>query len=201
MRLPLAAFTAAFVLSLLVSTVFAIDATRGATRKDVRDSVTQKEKIQEKQASRSAILKERLAKFRDKKKAEKVLQIDANLNKINENRVAHFKKFLDNASKILSKLQALVNEAKTNGKDTAKAETSIANAKLAISSANSAASAQGTKEYTIEATSEGKVKDEARLSRDLLHSDLQSVKKLVTDAKQAVAAAIRVAATSLGGNK
>lgn len=154
---------------------------------------TRKENI----ASRTAALKTRLAKFKDQKKADRVEKFNENLNKINENRTNSMLKFIDRMSEILAKVEARVNSV--TDKDTSSAKAAIAEAKTKIDTAKAAVEAQAGKDYTITVSTETKVKDDAKVVKESLHSDLQSVKQLVTDAKQAVANAIRVAASTLGG--
>lgn len=161
-----------------------------ARKQVVTDRVTA---IREKIASREAALKTRLATFRDKKKAEIAERINTNLNKINQNQTGQMQNYLDRMSSLLDKLEARVNQASPDIKDPSLAKTAIADARTAIASASSAVSAQAEKDYTLQITTEGRVRAEAQEMRDLLHKDLQALRIQVVDAKQSVANAIRVA--------
>lgn len=194
-----------FCLLLLVTSfpVWAQDATPGGTRKE---SVQQRvEEVKEKLATREATLKAKLAKFRDKRKAEVIEKVSNALNRINENHTKMMVKFLDRASTILTKLEERVNRGSVDIKDVTAAKTAIASAKAAIASASAAVNTQAEKDYTLTITSERRVKADAQAARKLLHADLQAIRKQVIDAKQSVANAIRVAksgpSTSSGSGK
>lgn len=169
------------LLSLILVLVFSLSIispvlakTLPAGRQAATSGAIRKEKIQEKMATREAALKEKLAKFKDQKKAQRVDKINAELNRINKQRTDQMLKFLDNAERILAKVP--------NGSSSAQAK---------IDEARVAVKAQAEKDYTITITSEAKVKDDAKLAHERLRTDLQALKKLITEAKQAVAKAIR----------
>lgn len=159
--------------------VLAKDATAPATTR--KEKVREKVEIRkEKMSTREAALKAKLDKFKDKKKAEVVDRVNSNLNQINEKQTMQMLKHLDKMSALLTKLEARVNKG-----------TSISDAKTAIASAAAAVKAQSEKDYTIQVTTESKVKTDAQKVRDQLKTDLKNVRKLVIDAKQAVGKAIR----------
>lgn len=160
--------------SILAVSTFAQDATTGAT--------TRKENIE----SRKASMKERITSFKDKKKATAAAMINTNLNKINQNRTDQMSKHLERMTAILNKLENRVNE-----------RSAIAQARASIASASSAVEAQAEKDYTIQVTSESKVRADAQKQREALHSDLKAVRQLVIDAKQSVANAIRTAKSGI----
>lgn len=147
-------------------------------------------------ASQAATLQTKLAKFKDTQKAKRVENINTNLNKINDNRVAAMNKFLDNASAILDKVEARVNTA--TGKDTIAAKAVIVDARAAIATARAAVQTQSTKNYSITLTSETAAKIDAQKAYTSLKTDLQATKEVITTAKQTVAKAIQIAATALG---
>lgn len=151
------------------------------------------ETIKDKLATKEAALKEKLAKFKDKRKAEITERVSKNLNRINEKHTQMMLKFLDRASSILSKLEERVNRGTADIKDAVAAKAAIASAKESIASATASVNAQAAKDYTITITSEGRVKVDAQAARKQLHDDLQAARKQVVDAKQAVANAIRIA--------
>jgi len=152
-------------------------------------------------ATKQAALKERLAAFKDKRKVQIVERISTNLNKINSNWIDHANKFLANASRILEKLEERVNNQVSQGKDATEANTAITDAKAKLASASAAVASQSAKEYTVIISTESAAKEEIRTTRNALNTDWQAIRALLRDAKQAVANAIRVAATTLGGSQ
>lgn len=145
--------------------------------------------VKEKMATREAALKAKLDKFRDKKKAETVNKVNANLNQINQKQTEQMLKHLDKMSALLTKLETQKGS---------NVESSTANA--AIASASAAVKVQAAKDYTLTVASESTVRKDAKKIRDALHTDLRNVRKLVIDAKQAVANAIRTARLEKGNN-
>ncbi len=161
-----------------------------ARRENIQDKIAA---LREKIASKEAALRLRLQEFRDKKKAETAERVNTNLNRINQNRTTQMQKHLEKMSEILDKLENRVNQAKPDIKDPATAKAAIAAAKLSISTASASVSAQALKDYTIVVTTESRIGVDAKIQRDKLHTDLVALRRLVIDAKQAVANAIRVA--------
>lgn len=152
-----------------------------------------KDTVREKLATKEAVLKKKLETFKDKKRAEVLEKVNQNLNLINKKYTDHMLRFLDNASKILSKLEQRLNSASPDIKDPTAARLAISEAKLALDSARSAVAAQAAKDYTLNITSEAGAKKDAKKMRDLLHADLKSVREQVIAVKKAVSNAIRVA--------
>ncbi len=204
-------FTILFLLILVSAfTVLAEDATSPGTtkkeeakmRKDERKDVIEAKKdlaqtrlqnLKERIASKGAALKERLKTFKDQKKAQIAERINNNLNKINELITNNMRRHLEKMTKILEKLTNRVEDGKPDIKNADLAKQAIASASAAIASVSAAVDTQAEKDYTIEATSEATIKEDARTMRRQLHNDLQKVRRLVIAAKQSVANAIRVA--------
>lgn len=175
---------------------------KAETRQTIKEEIASKrEAMREKMVQRRDALKAKLDAFKDKQKAEVASRISENLNKINKNRTDHFSKFLEKARAVLTKLNDRVAKAKSDGKDTTAAQAAIDKAKNALATAESAVATQAGNDYTLAVTNETKVKSEAKVTRDGLHTNLQAVRKQVIDAKQAIANAIRVASTTLGGRE
>lgn len=151
------------------------------------------ETMKEKLATRAAALKTRLQTFRDKKKAEIAERVNTNLNQKNQEQTSQMQKHLDTMSAILDKLEARINKATPDIKDPTAAKTVVAAARSTIASASAAVSIQAQKDYTIQVTSESKIKTDVKSQRDKLHADLQATRKTVIDAKQAVVNVIKVA--------
>lgn len=147
----------------------------------------------EKIASREGALKAKLEKFRDQKKAALAERINANINTINQNRVKQWEKNLNSMSTILDKLDNRIKRGTSDIKDTEAAKSAIDLARTTIASASSAVSTQAQNSYTVNVTSESKIKADVKLQRDKLHNDISSVRKLLVEAKQRVADAIRIA--------
>lgn len=169
---------------------------KGATASGITGKENIEERIavmREKLASKAATLKTKLQTFKDQRKAVVAERVNTNLNNINQNQTAQMQKHLDTMSGILDKLEARVNKGTPDIKDPNKAKTAIATARGAISSASAVVSAQAAKDYTIQLTTEAKVRIDAKTQRDNLHKDLLATRKTVQDAKQAVTNAIRIA--------
>ncbi len=151
-------------------------------------------------ASREANLKLKLDKFKDQKKATIVQRVSDNLNRINQTRVDSANKFLANATRILDRLQERVTQ-RSSGKDASAANSAIANARSTIASASAAVTLQSSIDYTVTIASESGAKADTKTVRDKFHSDWLNVRKSLIEVKQAVADAVRVSATTLGGTK
>lgn len=182
--------------------VFAEDSTPSSTKREkVQERIEAKRElvqnkistIKERIASKTAALKLRLDEFKDQKKAQIAERINTNLNRINEVITNAFKRHLEKMTSILNKLQDRVEANKPDIKNHDLAMQAIASASATIASASAAVDTQAEKDYTIEATSEATIKEDARAMRRQLHDDLREVRRLVIAAKQAVANAIRVA--------
>lgn len=166
--------------------VLAKESTSGATRQEKIEA------RKEKPATREATLRKKLDAFRNREKAEVVDRVNTNLNGINRKQTRQMTKHLDKMSALLDKLAVRVNSGSPDVKDPAAAGAAIADAKTALDAASAAVKAQAEKDYTLQITSESRVKADAQKVRENLHTDLKALRQLVIDAKQAVANAIRV---------
>jgi len=162
-------------------------------RLDKRES-----ELKDKIASREAQLKERLATFRDKKRAQTAENVSNRLNMINKNRVEQMTRNVNVFDDILTKVKARVAEAKAKGKDVSSIETTIAAADTAIANARAAITTQAGKDYTLSATDETKIRDEAKAKRTLLETDLKATYATVKLAREAVRKSIQAAYKTLG---
>lgn len=151
------------------------------------------EAVKTKMASREAALKVKLEAFKDKKKAEVAERVNTNLNKINQNQTAEMLKHLGKMSELLDKIEARVNSGSPDVKDPTAAKSAITESRAKIAAAIDAVKAQAAKDYTLQITSESKVKSDAQALRNQLHADIQAIRKQVIDAKQSVSNVIRVA--------
>lgn len=185
----------AFIISIalilgLTYPVLAQDATTPATTRKYRIE-TRKEK--ERIATKEAVLKAKLEKFKDKKRAEIADRVNTNLNRINQKQTEQMLKHLDRMSTILGKLEERVRKGTPDIKDVTLAKAAIASAKGSIAAATASVKLQAEKDYTIAVSSEGTVRKDAQKTRVQLHNDLKAVRVQVIGAKQAVSNAIRVA--------
>lgn len=155
--------------------------------------------VQAKIATKEAALKQKLSKFVDKQKASKIEKVSMTLNQINANWVEQISDFLSNATKILDKLQEIVDQQAALGKDATQANAAITGTREKIASASAALATQAGMDYIVTISSEKGSKVETVLMRDKLQADWQTIRPLFGSVKQAVANAIRVAATTLGG--
>ncbi|MBI2033406.1 MAG: hypothetical protein HYT10_03025 [Candidatus Levybacteria bacterium] len=152
---------------------------------------TKLENRQEKLATKEAALKERLAEFKDKKKATKILRVSANLSHINKQRIANFTLLLGQMDSIIKRLQTYVSSASASGKDVSTAQQAITAAETALTNAKTAVEIQSLKDYTITVTDEEKVIEEAKEARDKLKSDLETTHESIKQARTAVVEAIK----------
>lgn len=169
------------------------------TIKNVEDQIAA---MREKLASRAALLKTKLQAFKDQNKAMIAERVSTNLNQINQNQTTQMQKNLDTMSSILDKLEARVNLRAPEIKDPTTAQAAVASARSVIATASAAVSVQAQKDYTIQVTTETRIRTDAKSMRDKLHTDILATRKGVIDAKQAVANAIRTAVSgSLSGTE
>lgn len=161
------------------------------TRKNIVDSKLTA--AREQKTERLEALKAKLLKFRNQDKANIAEKINTNLNNINQNQTNQMNKHLAVMSTILEKLENRVKENSLDIKSPEAVKVEIAVAKQTISSASAMVSTQAEKDYTIQITTESRIKVDSKKQRDGLHQDLQAVRKYLIDAKQSVANAIRTA--------
>ena len=150
------------------SVALAADATPGGRRLEMRQEV--KQDVREK-------FKEKIKTIRDEKKKQIVEHTDAKIGEINKRRTDAMLAQLNKMSEILAK-------AKARGANTAAAEAAVASAKTAVE-------AQARKTYTVEITTEDKLKIKVGEAMKALKTDLQAVHQKVADARKATADAIR----------
>lgn len=144
-------------------------------------------------ASHEAQIRAKIQAFKDKQKAEIASRVNTNLNKINQNQTDQMLKHLGLMSQLLDKLATRVSSNSPDIKDTSLANQAIADSRETIAKAKTAVEAQTQKDYTINVTTESKIRADAQEKRDQLFKDITAVRKLVIDAKQSVANAVRVA--------
>ncbi len=151
-----------------------------------RPEVSILKELKDRIASKEAQLKTKLKVFKDKKKAEITERVSGNLNTININRTAEMTRNLQKMSELLTKVE---NKA-SSSQNAASASAVIANAKTAIATAEAAVITQSQKDYTVQATTESKIRVDVKSSRDQLFTDLTAARKLVLDAREALVNAV-----------
>lgn len=154
----------------------------------------------DKVASSAALIKGKLAKFKDKSKAARVENIINNLNNINKRWTNAKSQSLAKMSEILSKLKTIAEDRASAGKDVTGLNTAITEAQIQWAEANAALTTQMGTEYLIVINKESTVKEDAAIARNNLHTGLQSVQTQIVEARQALSKAIRTAVSSQGGN-
>lgn len=155
---------------------------------------TRIQNVREKMASREAVLKAKLQGFKDQKKALLAEKVNTNLNKINENQTTQMLRSLGLMTTLLNKLENRVTQSSSDIKDPASVKIAISSARNTIATTSALIKEQAEKDYTIEVTTESRVKKDAGTVRKSLHTDLMSSRKAVIDAKRAVSNTFRIAA-------
>lgn len=145
-------------------------------------------------ASREAVFKA----FRNQKKAEIAKRIEANLDKVNQNRTAEMSKHLEILNSIYTKLATRASDPKFA--TSSALQDSLASAKTAIASAQAAVIAQQAKTYTISNSTESTVKATAQTAITALKTDLKATFQTVISAKDALRGVIKIL-NSLRGAK
>lgn len=172
----------------------------GGERPEAREKAENEVRnLREREASESAEikteLKTKLQTFHNQQKAQITQKISDQLNLVNQKITSEMLRHIDKMSALLDKIQTRVSTSQvaTSSASLSNANAAIANARTKIATAREAVLAQQTKDYTLVVSSESAVKSDAKVTRDLLRSDLQRVRNLVIVAKQTVAAAAEAA--------
>lgn len=156
--------------------------------------------LKERLATRSAALKQKLARFKDKAKATRVESISENLNTVNANVTSALEKNLSNIETSLQKLKAKAAAAASAGKDVTSLNSDIAKVEAEWSEASDALNTQITKDYTITVNSESTVKADAQAARNTLRTDLVATHTAIKEARDALANAVKNALSLMEGS-
>lgn len=148
------------------------------------------EAMKDKMATRSAALKAKLQRFRDKAKATKVENINTNLNELNTRHTNQMANTLTRISTALEKLKTWVAEQETAGKDVTSLKQAITETETAWTAADAAVKDQADNDYTIVVNTESTVKTDAQTARNSLQNDLKSVHDQIVSVKQTLATAL-----------
>jgi len=175
---------------------------RVETRETIKETVAKKrEEAKEKFKLKRDEFKAKLEQIKDDRKKVIVERIDTRLATVNKNRTDHMSTVLDKLTSIVDRVSERIATAKANGKDVAGVEAAIATARTAIAAAQAAVSAQAGKEYVITIGEETALKGVVGKTTSQLQSDLQTVHKLVVEAKQAVQNIFREIKNTVSANK
>lgn len=147
-------------------------------------AVDRLEMAREKMASRAAVLKERLAKFKDKNKANRTEAVNNNLSIVNNNHTAYLQQILSRLSGILEKAKTVSKNAAADGQDVTALNESISKVETEWNQASDALKLQQEKDYSIVVNSEETVRADAQTARNTLRNDLKTVRDQVFKVKQ-----------------
>ena len=164
-------------------------------RKDNRQEMKD-EKIEKMNAFKAQI--KELKDLRKQGLVEKINEKIANSNKRLTDKMGSA---LNNLTSILERVKNRSAAYKVEGKDTAALDSAISSAETAVTTALTAVATQANKEYTATITDETTLKNTIGQMVSQFRKDIQSVHKLVVDARQAVAKAIAEAAKLRGEEK
>lgn len=158
-----------------------------AKRIEFKEKIQAKrEEVKGKIEAKRMELKQNLTKIKDERKKAAAERIYQELNKLNERMMNHFIDVLNHLEKTLGKIKDRTAKAETNGRDVAAVKTAIANAEQAISASRLAVEAQSKKTYDFTFNSEETLRLNVGQVRKTLHSDIDGVRKIVFDAREAV---------------
>jgi len=146
-------------------------------------------------------LKEKLRTIKDEKKKLLVERIDEKISTMNKNHTARFSKVLEKLEMILNRITERALDLKSKGTDTLKVDSAVISAKTAIGAAKDKVAMQAAKTYGIEVINETRLRANFGSIVSMFRKDLKDVHKTVVDAKQAVQAAEMELAKARGEQK
>jgi len=155
--------------------------------------------VRQKIASRAATLKDKLAVFKDKRKASAVERISTNLTNVNQRRTSQMMQHVDTLTGILTKAEERVVTAQGAGNDVLAISAELGLSKTALANAKLAVDVQSKKTYEIQVASESGIRADAKESRDMLHADLKATHGLVKEARRALINALVKLGQAIGG--
>jgi hypothetical protein len=143
----------------------------------------------EQMASKAAELRLKLQKFKDRNKANKIENINENLNSVNLKATTQMQNTLKRISEVVTKLKNWVAEQEAAGKDMTAAKSAIADLEMKWTAAGSAIADQADNDYTVTVNTEATVKDDAKTARNTLRTDLKAVHSQIMSLKQGLMSA------------
>lgn len=145
-----------------------------------------REEAEKKIEALRADLKVRLQKIKDERKKQVVEKIANELNALNKRMLEHYSNVLDKLEKSLERVSERADRGESRGLNVATVRTAIADADKAIDASRVAIIAQASSTYTVEITTEEKLKADVGKARQALHADLKKVRDTVKSAHDAV---------------
>jgi hypothetical protein len=135
-------------------------------------------------------LKTKLQNIKDERKKEAVNKIGESIVNLNTKMTTHYSNVLNQISDVLSRVVSRADKAQANGKDVATARTAVSKAQSDIAAAQAAVVAQTGKSYTLNISTDAKLKADVGEARKVLHNDLKKVEDLVKTARNSVRLAV-----------
>ncbi|OGK42266.1 hypothetical protein A2954_04625 [Candidatus Roizmanbacteria bacterium RIFCSPLOWO2_01_FULL_37_12] len=145
------------------------------------------------------LLQQRLQSITDTRKAALVLNINDKIADINTRSTQQMTDVLNQMSDILSRLEGKMSVAQSESRDISLVEQALSEAKTSLKTAQDAVDSQSAKVYTIDASDSASLRAVVGNAVSQLQSDLRTVRTLIIEAKQKIAAVIReLAKTGVG---
>lgn len=136
-------------------------------------------------------LKTRLEGVKDEVKKTIVTNVNARLVAINKTMTDNWSSALERLTAIVVKVSARADVAASAGADVGAIRSGITAANDAIAAAQLAVDAQAVKTYTINVTTEDKLRASVQAARQAMYDDLAKVRAAVVAAREAVGTAIK----------
>lgn len=156
------------------------------------DQATKREREQ-------SIFRKRLSEIDDEKKKKIVENLSERLQTLNEKWVAQWNKVLVRLGEVLTKLEKVMDQAKSEGKDVTTVVEAVTLSQNKILEAQAAVAAQAQKTYPITITSEENLGQNVRAAINLFHNDIKNTQAVVKEAKESVIAVYQALAKVRGG--
>jgi hypothetical protein len=137
------------------------------------------------QQTREKLL-ERLQQIKDQRKQQIVLRLNERFENLNKITTTHFNEVLGKLEKVLERIGTRADKVQSRGLDVSAVRLAIADAQKAIAEAKTAVAAQAAKTYPLAITTENKLREEIKIVRDSLHTDLKTTRTKVVSARDAV---------------
>jgi len=154
--------------------------------RDRVNATNEGDSVRAKREKETLEFRKRLTRINDEKKQAIVEKISERLQTLNEKWVEQWNKVLLRLAEVLTKLEKVVAEAKSEGKDVAAVEEAIALARTKILTAQAAVATQSQKTYPITISTEENLGQDVRSAINLFHNDIKNVREVVAEAKEAV---------------
>ena len=131
-------------------------------------------------------LKQNLTKIKDERKKQAAEKIYNNLNELNERMMKHFVGVLDHLENVLGKIKDRTAKAEANNKDVSAVKIAISSAEQIIANSRTVVETQSKKAYDFTFNSEETLRLNAGKAKQTLHTDIEAIKNMVFDAREAV---------------